>query len=406
MLFMPPVAAAAVDSAGDFAGAGSALIRYVQTVVEANPRVQAARARLAASGAQRDAASQHLYNPDLSLRTENAEVNTYTLGISQTVDWNDKRSARTAVAESNRLVVEAEYLAARWEVAVQLLEGLALYQTGSERGELAELRRQLMADFADLAKRRFDAGDLAQVDFYLATLAFADARIQKATAAASLAEARQMVRNLSPDTTPAEWPALPAHIPTLPKSAEQPHSLALALPQVLAARRGIDVADSIVALREREQRPDPTVSMEGGKEGDGMLIGLSVSIPLFVRNRFNQEVIAAKAESTQAQQIAADVLQRAHARLVSAAERYELARNAWGDWEQMGQPSLEGQSEQLRKLWQAGELSSTEYLVQVRQTIDVRESALDLRQTLWRAWFEWLWASGQVDTWLGQDTTR
>ena len=95
-------------------------------------------------------------------------------------------------------------------------------------------------------------------------------------------------------------------------------------------------------------------------------------------------------------------MQRAHARLTSAIERYDLSHRAWGDWEMTGQTSLSRQTEQLQRLWQAGELSTTDYLVQLNATLDVQASALDLRDALWRAWFEWLWASGQVDAWLGQ----
>jgi len=406
LIFISWAAPAADNSLLDATRADAVLTRFVQKVVGVNPRVQAARAKLEASGARRDAASQPLYNPELWLDAENSDENKHTLGISQTLDWGGKRSARTAIAESERLVVEMEYLTARWAVAVELLEGLSHHQTGLERDGLAEARRQLMEEFATLAKRRFDAGDLNQVEFYLASLAFADARIQKATAAASLAEARQVVRSLSPNSTPAQWPKFPTQLPTLPRSASRPQSLALELPEVLAARRRVDAADSVVELRQRERRPDPTVSLEGGKEGDETLIGVTIAIPLFVRNRFSHEVTAAIAERNQTQKIADDVLQRAHARLVGAAERYELARGAWDDWEQIGQKSLSGQSEQLRKLWQAGELSTTEYLVQLRQTLDVQESALDLRQVLWSAWFEWLWASGQVDAWLSQEGSR
>jgi cobalt-zinc-cadmium efflux system outer membrane protein len=58
----------------------------------------------------------------------------------------------------------------------------------------------------------------------------------------------------------------------------------------------------------------------------------------------------------------------------------------------------------LWRLWEAGELSTTEFLVQLRQTLDTRESALELRETLWRAWLEWLIASGQIESWLGTRT--
>jgi cobalt-zinc-cadmium efflux system outer membrane protein len=164
----------------------------------------------------------------------------------------------------------------------------------------------------------------------------------------------------------------------------------------------VETADAVVELRRRERRPDPTLSLTGGDEDGESLVGVNVTIPLYVRNRFSHEVTAALAERSQAQRLADDVMQRAHARLVSAAERYELSRGAWGDWASTGQASLTRQTEQLKRLWQAGELSTTDYLVQLTATLDVQESALDLREALWRAWFEWLWASGQVDAWLGK----
>ena len=402
LVIIPWTAEAAEPAAPGAMRADPALIQFVQSVVESNPRVQAARAALEASGAFRDAASRPLYNPELSVDAENTDVETRTVGISQTLDWGGKRKARAAVAESDRLVVEAEYLAARWDVTVELLGGLAQHQTGAERDALAKSRQQLMDEFAALAQRRFDAGDLAQVELDLARLASTDARIQKATAGAGLAEARQAVRNLTPRSAVAQWPRLPEALPALPNSAEDPQSLVLALPEVLAARREVETADAVVELRRRERRPDPTLSLTGGDEDGESLVGMNVTIPLYVRNRFSHEVTAALAERSQAQRLADDVMQRAHARLVSAAERYELSRGAWGDWASTGQASLTRQTEQLKRLWQAGELSTTDYLVQLTATLDVQESALDLREALWRAWFEWLWASGQVDAWLGK----
>ncbi len=402
LIVIPCAAWAQQNDALNLKRANPALTRFVQSVVEANPRVQAAQAALSASGALRDAALRPLYNPELSFDAENAESDTRSLGLSQTFDWGGKRKARGAVAESDRLVVHAQYLALRWAITVELLEGLAQHQTGVERDALAAARRDLMNDFAALAQRRFDAGDLNRVEFDLARLVSTDARIQKATAAAALAQARQAVRNLTPRGPTSQWPSLPSVMPTLPSSATSPQSLVLALPEVLVVRRQLESADAMVELRRRERRPDPTVSLVGGEENGERLVGLTVSMPLYIRNRFNHEVSAAIADRSQAQQLADDVMQRAHARLISATERYELSRGAWQDWQQTGQISLTRQTQQLQKLWEAGELSTTDYLVQIRQTLDVQESALDLREALWRALFEWLWASGQVDAWFGQ----
>lgn len=406
LMTIPWMAATAEPTTRAADHADPVLIQFVRTVVEANPRVQAARAALDASGAFRDAASRPLYNPELSLDVESSDTDTRALGISQTLDWGGKRKARTAVAESNRLANEAQYLTVRWAVTIELLDGLAQHQTSLERDALAQSRRELMDQFAGLARRRFDAGDLAQVELDLARLASTDARIKKATAAARLAESRQAVRSLTPRSASAQWPPLSTALPSLPQSAEDPQSLVLALPEVVAARRQVEAADDVVELRRLERRPDPTIGLTGGEEDGETLIGLNVTLPIFVRNRFDHEVTAALAERDQAQQLADDVMQRAYARLISASERYDLSRGAWGDWQQTGEVSLTRQTEQLQRLWEAGELSTTDYLVQLEATLDVQESALDLREALWRAWSEWLWASGQVDAWLGEGAYR
>ena len=383
------------------ARASVALTRFVQAVVDSNYRVQAARAGLEASSALRDAASRPLYNPELSLDAENAQARIRTLSISQTLDWGGKRKARTAVAELDRLVAEAEYLDARWTVAVDLLNGLAQYQTGVERNRLAQTRQQLMEEFAMLAQRQFETGELDQLGLDQALLSLTEARIQKTMVAADLAEARQAVYSLGPRIPEAQWPSLPEELPEVIEQSADPQALVQALPGVAAARHRVNMADAVVRLQRRERRPDPTLSLTGGYEDGERLIGLGVSIPLPIRNRFAHEVTAAMAERVQAQQIADDAMQMSHASLASATERYELSRSAWDEWEHTGRKSLDRQSEQLRRLWQAGDLSTAHYLAQLEQTIHVRESALDLHGQVWQAWFEWLRASGQVDAWLG-----
>ncbi len=383
------------------ARASVALTRFVQAVVDSNPRVQAARSGLKASDALRDAASRALYNPELSLDAENAQARIRTLSISQTLDWGGKRKALTEVAELDRLVAEAEYLDARWMVAVDLLNGLAQYQTDVERDRLAETRQQLMEEFAVLAQRRFEVGELDQIELDQALLSLTEARIQKAMAAADLVEARQAVYSLGSRIPEAQWPSLPEKLPEVIEQGADIQALVQALSGVVAARHRVNMADAVVKLRRREWLPDLTLNFTGGYEDGERLIGLGLSIPLPIRNRFTHEVIAALAERDQAQQLADDAMQIAHASLTSAAERYELSRSAWDEWEQMGRKSLDRQSEQLRRLWQAGDMDMADYFGQLGETLDIQESTLDLRGQVWRAWFEWLRASGQVDVWLG-----
>ena len=78
-----------------------------------------------------------------------------------------------------------------------------------------------------------------------------------------------------------------------------------------------------------------------------------------------------------------------------------MIRDAWNAWLDTGELNLTQQADLLERLWRAGELSLTDYLVQVNQTLDTQRSAVELRRTLWDAWFSWLAATGQTGRWLG-----
>ena len=108
--------------------------------------------------------------------------------------------------------------------------------------------------------------------------------------AADLAEARQAVYSLGPRTPEAQWPSLPEKLPEGLEQGADPQALVLALPEVVAARHRVNAADALVEVQRRERRPDPTLSLTGGYEDGERLIGLGLSIPLPILNRFTHEV--------------------------------------------------------------------------------------------------------------------
>ena len=196
------------------------------------------------------------------------------------------------------------------------------------------------------------------------------------------------------------WPRLPDQIPLLPGTIDV-EQLVANLPEVRARRARVTSAGAAVELRKRERRADPTIGIRGGEENSETLVGFTFSIPLNVRNRFSAEVAAAQSERHRAMRLAQNGELIARARIVFAAKRYELALAAWSDWLINGEPSLSRQTELLQRLWEAGEINTTDYLVQLTQTLDTQESALELRREVWLAWFESLAATAQVDLWLG-----
>jgi cobalt-zinc-cadmium efflux system outer membrane protein len=159
-------------------------------------------------------------------------------------------------------------------------------------------------------------------------------------------------------------------------------------------------ARASVHLRQREKRPDPTIGLHAGKEDSETLTRLTLSVPLFLRNTFSAEVGVASAELIQAEREAAGLRRRARADLISTAQRYRNARRAWKTWEAAGEPRLSQRTELLGRLWQAGELDTTDYLVQLKQTLETEVSATEQHGRMWRAWADWLAASGRIAQWL------
>jgi len=377
-----------------------ALTALVRTVLDDNPRVLAARSALDAAQAREKAADQPLYNPDIDIEYEDAGDVTKTLELSQSIDWGDKREARTRVATLEQARAVAELAGIRQGLAIELLAALVGYHTASELTALAEQRRILMQRFLSLTEQRLQAGDLGQVALDLARLADTEANLQLARLRGDQAEAEQALTAIV-DAGAGDWPTLPEMPATTLFDAENIDALLEQLPALQVVHSEIAAARAAVDLSRRERRADPTIGLRGGREASENMIGLTLSIPLFVRNNFSAEVDAASADAIQIEQNAHNLYRASRAQLISTARRFELGRQAWDDWQQTGQTSLESQTQLLERLWQAGELSTADYLVQIKQTLDTRTAAAELRGSLWQVWFEWLAASGRTESWLG-----
>lgn len=391
--------------------ASPALRQLIGETLEQNPGVQAARAAMQAAEARMRAASRPLYNPELELGADQAETRTGTVGLSQTIDWADKRGARTGVAGAELDRVRAEYAAVRQQLAGELLAALGRYHTAADIQRLAQQRQELMRRFLNLAEQRRRAGDINRVELDLARLAHIQATLQLSRAASDMVEAEQSLAAITGGVR-RMWPALPADLPAL--QTIDADALLTNLPALRAQQARVGVARSTVTLRSRERRADPTIGVHAGQErafrnGNGATYNvarLTLSVPLFVRNNFRAEVAAAGADLTQADQLLQDDYRRARARLLSATDRYRLSRSAWTVWQGSGQASLGSQVKLLERIWQAGEMSTADYLVQINQTLDTRRNALSVRGRLWTAWADWLVASGQAESGLDLPDAR
>lgn len=395
-------AAAAPPSLDD--KAPPALREAVRDVWARNPAVRAADARLDAAAAHTQAAGRPVYNPDLELTAENADVDTRSVGLSQTIDWSGKRRARETAAGAEQRAANAERDEVRQRVALEWLRGFAAYQSATERAASGAQRVDLLSGFAALAERRFRAGDIAVLERDLANLALQEARAQQAELVADKAKARQSLTAVGGDVV--ALPPLPNALPVAADSMSVEQRLT-DLPSMRRALAEVEAAQARITVAERERRADPTITLTGGRVTDGAfhdrLIGVSVKLPLFVRNSYSAEVSAARSNADAADASRRDLLLRAGAEAEQASERFSALRDAWLAWQESRAPSATERAALLQKLWEAGEIGAAEYLVQLRQSVDTELTAMSLRGRVWDAWVDWLAATGGLAAWLGLD---
>lgn len=374
-------------ASGESDKATPAVVDAIRRVWLHNPAVQAAEAKLAATGALADAAGKPLYNPELELTAENADVNTRSVAVSQPLDWSGKRRARAGAAAAEIRAIEAERDQVRQRIALQWLSGFATYRVTSAQVHLGAQRVGLLEQFTALAQRRLTAGDIPQLERDLAELALQEARAQQAGLIADQARARQSVVAVDADSATA-LPDLPG---TLPDMANLPLDEAAlgALPMLHHAQAEEEVAQAKVAVTERDRRPDPTISLSGGRVTNGpfsdKVVGINVRIPLFVRNSYSAEVSAARSSADAAAATYIEQRQRAIAEAEQAGASYNALRNAWQSWRESDVASITDRAALLQRLWEAGELSTADYLVQLKQSIDTELTTTGLRARVWLA---------------------
>lgn len=381
-------------------------------VIATHSSVRAARAEREAADASGEAATQPLFNPELEVAAERTDVSTATVGLSQTLDWHDKRAEHLAIAEQERLATREALRATEHEVAAGTLAALARYHTARElaalRGEQAMLLQQVSA----LAEERLKAGDIGPVEDDLVHLAAAKGANEANQAQAALAEAAavlELVSQLSRDDwpmpptniEPRELPPQPLPLGRIPGDGNAEWETVLdTLPRVSGLRARWQAADAQARLAAKEGRADPTLSLTVGREDDASLVGVAVSVPLHVRRTYSAQTRAAQHAATAALARFDEARQQARAQLLQSAAQFRLAVSAWQRWHQARHRPMSEQLQTLERLWRGGDLTTSDYLLQVSEYVDAQALATELRGRAWEAWFQWLAASGRLADWL------
>ncbi|MHC1481316.1 TolC family protein [Frateuria aurantia] len=377
------------------------LRRAVQDLWENNPQVQAAAAALLAAEERAKAAAQPVYNPTFQLEGENADVNRRTASVGLTLDVFGKRKARVTESEADVRVRRAAYALQRRDIALDWLKAWTGVELTQEQSVLGLRRVELMRRFDALAQQRFKLGDIASPERDLAGLALGEAQIQQAALDAQAAAAAAALRTL----TGASRAGLPVRPVLLPPPDEAVVAVPeLERPEWLQAQAEEDRAQAGVTVADRNRRLDPAISLTGGRVNAGPrsfnVVGVSLSVPLPVLNDGRYQVSAARADADVAFASARATRLRLAARLQQAHATYRAMRAASESFRLSRAAAFDDRAALLDKLWQAGEISTSDYLLQLKQSLDTALSGIALENQTWQAWFDYLSAAGRLTDWI------
>lgn len=381
----------------------------LQVAWRQHPTYRATEAQLAAAQARLDAAGEPLYNPELVVDADDEGTDrTATAGLLLTLDLSGKRRVRRDAAAARLTQAEAEARQRRRDFARDWITAWIDLRANDQRMRTGERRLGLVSRAAGLAERQFAADDISGLDRDLALLARDQAQAEQSALAAERAEAEARFRALG--GTPEQLASLPAPeaLPPIPSTLDA--ATLQRLPEWRIADAQALAADREIVVAQRNRVPDPTVGVRAGRiEFDGgasdNVVGVSLSVPLFVRNSYRAEVVAARAEAAAATAEA----ERTRIELTAGSQRvvesYAATRTAWGRWRASRGTDVERRASLLERLWREGELSTSDYLLQLNQTLDTALAGADLEARLWRTYTDYLAAAGQLERWAGLEGT-
>ena len=377
------------------------LVNIVNDVLKRNPELQASYAKIEAAKARLQGARLPLNNPELELEAEKTDVDTYSIGISQTIDWHSKQNALEIAQKAQLDAALASARALRLEKSGELLKTIGDVIALHNITALSKQRTEIFEKFSKVTKKLHSAGDISSSELEMAKLSLVESVMQHATHGEELIEAKISFTRISGQTISSNI-QFPQQLPgKLPRITDIDKTLQNH-PKVRSAYLSSQAVRQQMHFAEQDRKADPTVGVSVGREDNEDLVGITFSMPLQVRNNFSHNVDAAIADTLQAEKEARQIYQDLSARLNGAFERYNLVAHAWNVWVKKGRQSLKNRLVSLELQWKAGEINTTDYLMQLQQALDIQMDGVELQGKLWNSWVEWLMTSNKLSGWLDQ----
>lgn len=335
-------------------------------------------------------------NPVLDLEAESGALtgssseNRLSIGLSQDFLTGGKREKRIAVADSELRRYRASLANAERLLLLEVKQGYHDLVLAQERLDLARKSRELGSRLLHVARERFAAGDIPEIEVNLAQVEVARGEAAIIEAQRDLVPARRKLSTLLGGelSRPLADGSLPS--PATDLAALKAQALA-SRPDLLEARSEAERREAEVALADAERLPDLTagvaLSVESSRtELGGMserdsevLLGvkLSMPIPLFDRNQAG--LMEARARRSAAEIRSSFARQNVEREVEEAAALLADSEAALRLYSGTILPQLSENLKLVQQAYQYGEIGVIQVIEEQRTFLEVNRAHLAAR---------------------------
>jgi outer membrane protein TolC len=356
-----------------------------------NPELRGARAEAGVAQAAADTAGlwdDPTFGVDLTRILADVDDQwSYTMPITFTIPISGSKDAEREEADAELKAVRAELLDREWATRIEVRTAWVRWSAARQRAATLAALFDRLREVVGIVDRMEAAGEMARIEARLFRIEEAERsaelderRREEEAAAVELAALLGLPLAATSSCVPIELDAPPVYDDARIAATIAPTVIAARTTTVAAAHARYDASERALATEIRRQYPDLEIGPGIGRD-DGeneLVLGLSLPIPLWNRNRQGVEV--ALAERTKA----GVALESAIAKAVADAERAKLewsrSRARRIAIEERIAPLLDEQDRDLRQVAALGEVNSVVLLDSTIRRHDVQLALIDARE--------------------------
>ena len=372
--------------------------KWLLNQVMSLPSFQAMEKGTLVASEQQKAMQQSVYNPELGAFYVNKDDEEYGMMLSQTIDWFDKRSANSQLGQNNYDLVLLEN---RLKIETSLSQAILAYIEFAMSKQLLEISKKqevLLTKLSVDLRKREAAGDVGQIDAEMAYLSLSQnlqqislTKIRYRRASAQLTQSIGSSRVAAYPKTSVWFNDIDAN--EVSKHLNTGYKIEYAQKQLDES-----ISQSKIALLNK--KVNPTIGLGAGRDGDENTILFEISVPLNVRNTFSSEYSAALHKVNQSEFELKEDQRLVKNDIEQSFNNYTQLKTRVLSWQKLTGNRLKNSEKLLKRQWQSGDISTSDYLFALKQRTDVLVANIQLKGEMQKAWVEWLLASSQIKDWL------